>query len=416
MDDALELLDLAVTGVAMVASAPLPNDELKAAVLGVQRHIDKLKVIHSGLVNEADRRRVWEGTGARNMADWLAGKTKTSYGDATSRVKLGAALKANEALRKAAEEGEVSAATAESLFDAVADRPDGASDADVDELIDSCKGADPRDAKAAADKWRDTYSAETPEQAEQRRREKRSVTTKNLGDGMGKLTAILPLLDLREVTNAISHSGGKPCEADTRTTEQRLADGFVQLAVAYAKGQVTGGREKPTILLTINADDYANNTGEGVTAHGDRIPAHVVRRLAEDAILQRVLTAGSHVLDLGRDVRYATEAQYKALVARDGGCRWEGCHIPGAWCDADHLTAWEDGGFTNIDDLALWCRHHHIEKHRPGVQVLGNANNLRLRLADGTIIHCPPKPHAATRPGTRPAGQPGTRSRTAAAA
>ena len=117
MDDALELLDLAVTGVAMVASAPLLNDELKVAVLGIQRHIDKLKVIHSGLVNEADRRRVWEGTGARDMAEWLAGKSKTSHGDAMSRVKLGAALKASEALRKAAEDGEVSAATAESLFD-----------------------------------------------------------------------------------------------------------------------------------------------------------------------------------------------------------------------------------------------------------------------------------------------------------
>jgi hypothetical protein len=402
MEDALELLELAVTGVAMCASSPLSDTDLRSAVIGVQRHIDRLKVLHAGLLHEVDRRGMWNGTGARDVADWLAGVTNTSKGDAASRARLGAALNASDALKQAAENGDVSAATAESLFDAVTDTP-GATSADIDGLVDSCKGASPKAAREAGDDWKKTFATETPEAAEARRREKRSVTTKPLGDGMGQLTAILPLLDLRQVTNAISHVAGKPCEADPRTTEQRMADGLVQLAVAYAKGEVKGGREKPTILININAEDYANNTGDGVTAHGDRIPAHVVKRLAEDAMIQRVLMAGGHVLDLGREVRYATEAQYKALMVRDGGCRWAGCHMPAAWCDADHLTAWDDHGHTNLDNLALWCRHHHTEKHRPGVTVLGNANNLRLRLIDGTIIHCPPKTTAATRPRTQAA-------------
>ena len=404
MEDALELLELAVSGVAMCASSPLSDAELRGAVIGVQRHLDRLKIVHAGLVHAADRRGMWNGTGARDVADWLAGVTNTSHGDANSRARLGAALNASDALRHAAENGDVSAATAESLFDAVTDTP-GATPADIDGLVDSCKGASPKDAREAGETWKKTFATETPEQAEQRRREKRSVTTKPLGDGMGQLTAILPLLDLRQVTNAISNVAGKPCEADLRTTAQRLADGFVQLALAHAKGEVKGGREKPTILITIDAEDYANNTGEGVTAHGDRVPAHVVRRLAEDAVLQRVLMAGSHILDLGRDVRYATEAQYKALAVRDGGCRWPGCHIPAAWCDIDHLLAWDDGGRTDIDEMVMWCRHHHTEKHRPGVTVLGGVHDLRLRLIDGTIVHCPPKgnPAARHRPRTKAA-------------
>lgn len=421
VDDALELLDLAVSGVAIFTPTRLVDDELKAAVLGVQRHIDRLKVLHAGLLHEADQRRMWVGSGYRDAADWLAGKTKTSRGDASSRARLGAALKASESLKKAAEDGEVSAATAESLFGAVADRPDGASDADVDDLVEACKGADPRDAKAAAEKWKETHSAETPEQAEQRRREKRSVTTRNLGDGLGQLTAILPLVDLRQLTNSISHIAGKPCEADTRTTEQRMADGLLQLALAYSKGQVAGGRERPTLLITTTADTYTGRSDEpGVTAHGDAVPAHVVRFLAEQANLQRVLLAGAQILNLGREVRYATDAQYKALVVRDGGCRWPGCHIPAAWCDIDHLLAWEDGGSSDLDNLVMWCRHHHTEKHRPGVQVFGSVHDLRLRLIDGTIVHCPPKPHAAarpdTRPATEPATEPGARPRTPAAA
>ena len=155
---------------------------------------------------------------------------------------------------------------------------------------------------------------------------------------------------------------------------------------------MTGGRERPSILITFSAEAYAGTTDEpGVTAHGDLIPAHIVRRMAEYADLQRVLMVGSYVLDLGREVRYASIAQYKALVARDGGCRFPGCHIPAAWCEVDHLTSWDDGGPSELWNEALWCSFHHHEKHRPGVQVLGDADNLRLRLADGTIVSCPPR-------------------------
>jgi hypothetical protein len=101
--------------------------------------------------------------------------------------------------------------------------------------------------------------------------------------------------------------------------------------------------------------------------------------------------AGSHVLDLGRTVRYATERQYEALVARDGGCREPGCNLPPAWCQIDHLHDWILGGETDLDNLALWCSFHHHQKHLPGVKVLGNAHNLRLQMPDGSIKDCPPK-------------------------
>ena len=387
MDDALELLDLAVAGVALYPPASLLDDQLRAGVLGVQRHIDRLKVLHARLLHEADSRRLYARSGYRDMADWLAGKSKTSRGDALSRKRLGEALGASRELDAAAEAGEVSAATAESLFDAVTSVPDGASAGDVADLVEACKGADPRDAREAADVWKTTFSSETPEEAEARRFAKRSLLTKRLGDGMGELRAVLPIVDLRQVTNAITHIAGKPSENDKRTTEQRMADGLLQLAVAYAKGEVTGGRENPNLLIIIDAE----NPDSAVTSFGDRMPAHVARFLCEQAMVQRVIMAGSHVLDLGRSVRYATEAQYRALVARDGGCRVETCNIPPEWCDVDHLIAWEDGGPTDLCNLGLWCRFHHKLKHSPGVKVLGDINNLRLQLADGTILNCPPK-------------------------
>jgi hypothetical protein len=394
MHDALALLDLAADAVAMVDPQLCTVGELADAALAVQRHLDRMKGVHARIVSAADSARVWQGSGARNMADWLAGRTNTSYGDAASRVRLGEALDRSPELAQAVEQGDVTAASAETLHDTITKPPAGG---DIKDLVQAVKGAGPRDAKAAAETFREIHSSETDAQAEERRAALRSVRSTPATDGMVTTTVVLPSLWSREFHNAISHVAGKPGgEGDTRTTEQRLADGLVQLCRAYAKGQVLGGREKPTILITIDAASFAGATNEpGVTAQGDHIPAHVVRHLAEHANLQRVLHAGAAIIDLGREVRYATDAQYKALLARDGGCRWSGCHIPGAWCEVDHLVPWEDGGSSDLDNMGLLCSHHHHEKHRPGVEVLGGAHDLRLRLADGTIIDCPPRGRTA---------------------
>lgn len=356
--------------------------------LGIQRHIDKMKALHATVFTAADNAKVWQGTGARNIADWLASNTNTAYGDAIGRKKLADSLDQSPALADAVSKGEISAATAETLHDTITNPPAGA---DVGELIDLVKGAGPRDAKATAERWREIVSNETEEEREERRYQLRSVRSTAPVDGMVTTTVVLPVLQSRQFINAISHIAGQPDANDLRTTEQRLADGLVQLCIAYAKGQVTGGREKPTILITIPVDGFTGDTDEpGVTANGDRIPAHIVRRIAENADLQRIMAVGTHILELGRSVRYATDDQYKALFARDQGCRWPGCNIPAAWCEADHLTPFPDGGQTNLDELVLWCNHHHHVKHEPGVKAHGYAHNLTIELANGTMIDCPP--------------------------
>jgi hypothetical protein len=401
MREALDLLDLATDAVAMHDPHALTLSDLRDGILSLQQHIDRVKGIHARLVAAGDSAGVWQGQAKRDMADWLSSLTKTSYGDAASRVRLGEAMGASPELADAVTAGEVTAATAEALHDAVT-QP--VPNADPSELIDSVKGAGPTEARKAAATFREVHTKETPEEAAGRRYQKRSVRSGPAEDGMVATTVTLPELESRQFHQVISFIGGKPSECDGRTTEQRLADGLIQLCAAYASGAVTGGRERPTILITIDADSFTGHTDEpGVTAYGDRIPAHIVRHMAEQANLQRLLHVGGMILDLGREVRYATEAQYRALLARDGGCRVEGCHIPGAWCDADHLIAWEDGGSTDLQNLVLLCRHHHIEKHRPGVTVTGDGNDFTIRLANGTILRCPPRgiiqPGQQRRPG-----------------
>ncbi|MBI4934950.1 MAG: DUF222 domain-containing protein [Actinobacteria bacterium] len=393
MITALATSAVALGGVARASVIQLSVAELKVAAIELQRQIDQLTVQQARVLSEADQRQAWQGTGARNAADWLAGATKSSYGSAKRKQQLGEALSQSPDLSAAVDNGEVTPDAANELADAVLNPPAGA---DPGELVEACKGASPTEARDAARRWKEVHSEETPEQAEERRYQNRSLRHTEEVDGQITINATLPTLQARQVLKVCSFLGGKPSQTDTRSTAQRMCDGLILLADAYAKGEVRGGREKPTLLITFSADSFEGSSDEpGVTDFGDRIPAHIVRRLAEHAQLQRVLSTGSHILDLGRTERYATEQQYRALMALHGGCDWEGCHIPAAWCEVDHLVPWEEGGATDLDNLGLLCSHHHHEKHRPGVVVTGDASGYTITLVDGTVVRCGPRGRTA---------------------
>ncbi|MEQ1702097.1 MAG: DUF222 domain-containing protein, partial [Ilumatobacteraceae bacterium] len=191
MREALELLDLATDAVAMHGPHTLTFHDLRLGILSLQEHIDRVKGIHARLVAAGDSAGVWQGQAKRDMADWLAALTKTSYGDAASRVRLGEAMGASPELAEAVDAGEVSAATAEALHEAVT-QP--APNADTSELIDAVKGAGPNEARKAAANFRRIHTKETPEEAADRRYQKRSVRSGPAEDGMVTTTVTLPEL------------------------------------------------------------------------------------------------------------------------------------------------------------------------------------------------------------------------------
>ncbi|MEO6885726.1 MAG: DUF222 domain-containing protein, partial [Jatrophihabitantaceae bacterium] len=118
----------------------------------------------------------------------------------------------------------------------------------------------------------------------------------------------------------------------------------------------------------------ANCTGEqqssggyGTTSHGDLIGISELLNLAAEAeIIPVVLNDARGVMAYGRTRRLASPAQRRALAARDRGCSFPGCARPPAWCSAHHVTAWIDGGKTDIDNLTLLCGFHHREFDRRG--------------------------------------------------
>ena len=86
----------------------------------------------------------------------------------------------------------------------------------------------------------------------------------------------------------------------------------------------------------------------------------------------------------GQEVRLATDAQWRALIARDGGCVL--CGADPRWCQAHHIVPWQPParGPTNIDNLALVCGHDHHKLH---------TNGLTLVRDGPSQWHTQPDPH-----------------------
>ena len=274
-------------------------------------------------------------------------------------------------------------------------------------LFRSCAGASPTEARDAATLFASTFADHACEEAAaEQRHQARSLSFSSAADGMVAIRGSLPAASADQVKKSLLHAAG-PYDGDQRTHEQRLADGLTNLATAYAKGEVTGGREAPQMTITMTEASLLGTSNEpALTDLGTHIPAHEARRLAAIAEIRRVVMAGSAVIDLGRSYRAASLQQYHALVARDGGCVWPGCSAPAAWCEVDHIVPWEAGGRTDLRQLALLCPHHHRERHRPGVFIEGDAATWKVHLADGRVLPRRPVRHPDREPGGEPVRQP----------
>lgn len=69
-----------------------------------------------------------------------------------------------------------------------------------------------------------------------------------------------------------------------------------------------------------------------------------------------------------------TPSLRRALAGRDRGCVAKGCIRPPAFCDAHHVQHRADGGATDLENLVLLCRRHHVQWHRDQLK----AGDLRM--------------------------------------
>jgi len=159
----------------------------------------------------------------------------------------------------------------------------------------------------------------------------------------------------------------KPTSADdTRTTPERQGDAFVDIIeMASASGDLPEeGGERPHLALTMSLKDFLEQRGTADVEGMGPMNAASARRIGCDSYVMRVvLGAKSQPLDIGRATRTIPNHIRKALIIRDGGCAFPGCHRRPRQCHAHHVAHWVDGGPTSVDNLVLVCSAHHRLVH-----------------------------------------------------
>lgn len=188
---------------------------------------------------------------------------------------------------------------------------------------------------------------------------------------------------------------------NVRVSDQERADAFIDVIITPAASRlpVSKTNTRPAVLLTVSleraqqgcghtpnipalASDFAALPVEqllqryGATLTATHAPGSfevsnpTIERLLCDCDLTRILhTSSGKPLDVGRTQRLFTPAQNAALIARDRHCIFPGCTRPPAWTESHHITGWQHGGKTDVDDGCLLCPSHHHDVHHQGHQI-----------------------------------------------
>lgn len=177
------------------------------------------------------------------------------------------------------------------------------------------------------------------------------------------LNALLAGVDKEIVQTAIDAYRTPDAEGEHRTPEQRTADALV----ASLRASLDVGRAptqhgiKPHVIVVIDLSDLVAGKGTAEGMWSGPLPADEIRRLSHDATITRVLVdARSVPIEVSEGRRTVASGLWKALLARDRGCRWPGCQAPPAWCDAAHgRVPYRDNGRLSLENGLLLCRRHH---------------------------------------------------------
>ena len=200
---------------------------------------------------------------------------------------------------------------------------------------------------------------------------------------------------------------GLPAPARTAADSGRSELADVPMAAGQfgdSGGQAAPGQSQPVpprhqpvpprhqIVIVASADVVSGKDPQGrceIPGVGP-IPQSELERLACDAELFGVLFSGEgEPLWHGRGERTATDAQRRALLARDGVCVL--CAEEPSRCESHHIVPWAKPGEgpTDIDNLALLCGTCHRRLH--------NHKRILTRGPDGAWGTAPDPRHAGRR-------------------
>ncbi|MCS6711755.1 DUF222 domain-containing protein [Brachybacterium sp. EF45031] len=185
--------------------------------------------------------------------------------------------------------------------------------------------------------------------------------------------------DARPVAEDDPPPGDDKLTADAPPLAHRRADAVVELARSHlARASVDrSGEDRHLVVMQVDLAAL-EHPGEGTSGTGaDRawvrgagsVEAETAARWScTDRIALAIAGHEGEILHLGRAKRLVSRAQRRALAIRDTTCQFPGCHQT-RHLDSHHVVPWSEGGPTDIENLVLLCRRHHVTVHEGGLRL-----------------------------------------------
>ena len=384
---ALPALAAAVTAAVGVDPQVLTATERRNRLAGLRAAIDALEVAFDTTVAAADT--AGDGQvldGATSTAAWLRHTLHLAPRDAASHVRTARMLCHDHApaapAAAAVLAGQISYPHLQAITGTLADLTDHPSlprtahTQAVALMVDLAAQVDPAGLRAAARHLRYVLDPDRGKADHDRQTQTRRASLAPLLDGTWRLEMLTTAEGGALLTQLLAATGAPTSSDDTRTPAQRRHDTLIDALSAAAQSDqlpIANGLS-PHILITAppNAFLPPNEPGPDEPlpaqwrpasfADGTPIPGPLFDQLTCNPTLTRIIQDPTGaVLDVGRTHRFFTPAQRTALWARDHGCRFPGCTAP--WTHAHHITSWQTGGTTDLDNGLLLCGHHHRAIH-----------------------------------------------------
>ena len=358
------------------------------------------------LVAEFDEREGWAGVGITSCAHWLAWQCGLTPGTARQHVRVARALRRLPVVETAFAGGELSFSKVRALTRVaepgiqaeLVEFARHATASQVERTVRAWRRADAADAGRIADRRRFSWSFDEDGMVSIRLR-------MDAEQGAELLAAIESLAerDARRDRAARTRAAGTEARTDPEAhpeadaeavplghmTERRCR-ALTGLALAAADAdRRAGDPPRREVVVVVDAAVLADDEAAG-RAHlegGPAITPAQARRLACDATVTAVLTDGPEVLAQGRVRRYATRAQRRALLLRDGGCARPGCaETRIERLHAHHLQHWLHGGRTDVSNMVLLCDVDHGLVHDRDLAVGRRSGRLVVTTPDGQRV------------------------------
>jgi hypothetical protein len=367
------------------------DDELSSDLVELEHVMRGMEAERSRRLAEFERRAPFADDGFLSITAWLVARLGMAASDAGRRVRLARALAQMPLVADALATGQIGVPAVELLNGARGSDPDAFARCE-DALLDAARSLPIAGLRRVVEYWRQAQDLAAAERDQDVAFERRRLHVSPSLDGMVRIDGDLDpetgqavIAAVRAVMDADARSGDR---TDARTPSQRRADALGRICRSWldASDRPTVAGERPHVVVTLDLEALEGRAGRSELADVGPITPETARRIACDASVSRVIVdARSQPLDVGRTTKVVSPPLRRAVVARDGGCRFPGCDRAPGWCDAHHVRHWADGGATALDNLVLLCRPHHRAIHRGfGVEMVDGRPTFRR--PDGSIL------------------------------